>query len=140
MRGAMSGLKATAVMSTVFALHPDATVPPKVITDKLFRAVGLRPVPGAWLPAHFAFGVTLGALRAAIDAPPIAFAFAMPLGPLRAAIHAPPIAFAFSVSAAGYGASLPALGLYPPLARDHRRRAAASVVSHLVFGAALRGR
>src|SRR3954453_14538530 len=120
MRGAMSGLKATAVMSTVFALHPDATVPPKVITDNLFRAVGLRPVPGPWLPAHVAFGITLGALRAAIDAPPIAFAF--------------------SVWAAGYGASLPALGLYPPLTRDHRRRAAASLVSHLVFGAALRGR
>jgi hypothetical protein len=120
MRGAISGLKATAVMSAVFALHPDATVPPKVITDNLFRAVGLHPVPGAWLPAHCAFGMTLGALREALGAPPIAFAL--------------------SVWAAGYGTSLPALGLYPPLTHDHRRRAAASLISHLVFGAALRAR
>src|SRR3954449_2350435 len=120
MRGAISGLKATDVMSTVFALHPDATVPPKVVTDNLFRAVGLRPLPGAWLPAHFAFGMTLGALRARVGAPPIVFAL--------------------SVWAAGYATSLPALGLYPPLTRDHRRRAAASLVSHVVFGAALRGR
>src|SRR4051812_46335361 len=118
MRGAMSGLKATAVMSTVFALHPDATVPPKVVTDNLFRAVGLRPLPGAWLPAHFAFGMTLGALRASVAAPPVAFAL--------------------SVWTAGYATSLPALRLYPSLTRDHKRRAAASLVSHLVFGLALR--
>jgi hypothetical protein len=118
MRGALTGLKATAIMSTVFAVHPDATVPPKVVTDNIFRALGVRAVPGAWLPAHFAFGMTLGALRATLGAPPIAFAF--------------------SVWAAGYASSLPALGLYPTLPRDHRRRAAASLLSHLVFGAALR--
>src|SRR3954447_1810776 len=101
MRGAMSGLKATAVMSTVFALHPDATVPPKVVTDNLFRAVGLRPVPGAWLPAHFALG--------------------MARGPLRGAGGAPRIALAFWVWAATCGTSLRALGLYPPLTRDHKR-------------------
>ena len=117
-RGALSGLKATAVMSSVFVLHPDATVPPKVVTDNVFRALGLRPISGAWLPAHFAFGMTLGALRARVGAPRIAFALA--------------------VWAGGYATSLPALGLYPSLARDHGRRAAASLVSHLVFGAALR--
>jgi hypothetical protein len=88
------------------------------VTDNVFRALGLRPRPGAWLPAHFAFGATLGALRATLGAPPIAFAL--------------------SVWTGGYATSLPTLGLYPALTRDHRRRAAASLVSHLVFGAALR--
>src|SRR4051794_18865903 len=111
MRGAISGLRATAVMSTVFALHPDATVPPKVITDNLFRAVGLRPVPGAWLPALFAFG--------------------MPRGALRASPRAPRIPFALSVGAGCYVPPRRALALSPPLTRDHRRRAAASLVSHL---------
>src|SRR3982750_2459130 len=77
MRGAISGLRATAVMSTGFALHPDATVPPRGTTDNLFRAVGLRPVPGAWLPAHFAFGMTLGAVRASLRAPRITFALSV---------------------------------------------------------------
>ena len=76
-RGAPSGLKATAVMSAVFSLHPDATVPPKVVTDNAFRAIGLRPVPGAWLPAHFAFGLMLGALRERIAAPRLPFALAV---------------------------------------------------------------
>jgi hypothetical protein len=105
-------------MSTVFAVHPDATVPPKVLTDNVFRALGLRPVPGAWLPAHFAFGLVLGAARERIRAPRVPFALA--------------------VWAAAYGTSLPALGLYPPLTRDHRRRAAASLLSHVAFGLALR--
>ncbi len=118
LRGALSGLKATAVMSVLFALHPDATVPPKVVTDNVFRAVGLRPVPGAWLPAHFAFGLTLGAVRARLAAPRIPFAL--------------------TVWAAAYATALPALGLYPPLTRDHRRRAAVSLLAHVVFGAALR--
>jgi hypothetical protein len=117
-RVVLRGLKATALMSTLFVLHPDATVPPKVIADNLFRAVGLRPVRGAWLPAHFAFGVTLEALRR------------------RSAM--PRIPFAVAVWGAGYATSLPALRLYPSLTRDHRRRAAASLLSHLVFGAALR--
>ena len=105
-------------MSTVFSMHPDATVPPKVVTENVFRAIGLRPVPGAWLPAHFAFGLMLGAVRERIAAPRVPFALA--------------------VWAAAYGTSLPALRLYPPLARDHRRRAAASLLSHVVFGLALR--
>ena len=117
-RGALSGLKATAVMSTVFSLHPDATVPPKVVTDNVFRKIGLRPVPGAWLPAHFAFGLMLGAVRERIAAPRVPFALA--------------------VWTAAYATSLPALGLYPRLDRDHRRRAAASLLSHVVFGLALR--
>lgn len=116
--GAVSGVKATAVMSAVFSIHPDATVPPKVVTDNIFRAIGLRPVPGAWLPAHFAFGLTLGAIRARLAAPRVPFALA--------------------VWAAGYAVALPLLGLYPVLTRDHRRRAAASLLSHLVFGATLR--
>lgn len=117
-KGALSGLKATAVMSTVFSLHPDATVPPKVVTDNLFRAIGLRPAPGAWLPAHFCFGLMLGALRERTAAPRVPFALA--------------------VWTCAYATSLPALGLYPPLTRDHRRRAAASLLSHVVFGLALR--
>jgi len=118
MPGALDGLKATAVMSTLFSVHPDATVPPKVVTDNIFRAIGLRPVPAAWLPAHFAFGVALSTVRAR---------FALPRIP-----------FALAVWFAGYATSLPALGLYPPLTRDDRRRAAASLLSHLVFGAVLR--
>ena len=117
-RGALSGAKATAVMSTLFSMHPGAPVPPKVVTDNIFRAVGLRPVPGAWLPAHFAFGMTLGAVRSRFAVPRIPFALA--------------------VWAAGYATSLPALRLYPPLTRDDRRRAAVSLLSHLLFGAALR--
>jgi hypothetical protein len=105
-------------MSTLFALHPDATVPPKVVTDNVFRAIGLQPVAGAWLPAHFAFGLTLGAVRARLGAPRVPFAVA--------------------VWAAGYATSLPALGLYPALTRDNSRRAAASFLSHLAFAAALR--
>jgi hypothetical protein len=116
--GALGGLKATAVMSLVFSIHPDRTVPPKVVTDNVFRAIGLRPVPGAWLPAHFAFGLMLGAIRTRSGAPRIPFALA--------------------VWAAGYASTLPALGLYPWLPRDHRRRAAATLLSHLVFGVALR--
>jgi len=118
MHGALSGLKATALMSAAFAVHPGAPPPPKVITDNAFRKAGLPPIPGAWVPAHLAFGATLGHLRERLGARRIPFGLAVWL--------------------TGYATSLPLLGLYPALTRDHRRRAAASLASHLVFAAALR--
>jgi hypothetical protein len=116
--GARAGFKATVVMSTLFVLHPGADPPPKVVTESLLRTLGLPTVRGAWVPAHLAFGATLGVVR----------------GRMRA----PRVAFALGVWAAGYATTLPALRLYPRLTRDDRRRAFASLASHLVFGASLR--
>jgi hypothetical protein len=117
-RGALSGIKATAVMSTAFAVHPGADPPPKVVTERLLRTAGLRAVPGAWVVAHLAFGATLGVARRTLRIPPVPFALA--------------------VWAAGYATTLPALGLYPALTRDDRRRVFATVASHVLFGVSLR--
>jgi len=61
----------------------------------------------------------------------------MTLG-LYAHVSAPHVSHLPSRCGRRYATALPALRLYPPLTRDNRRRAAASLVSHLVFGALLR--
>jgi hypothetical protein len=73
----------------------------------------------AWLAAHLGFGSALGV--------------AAQLWPRRAAT-----AYGLAVWAASYGVALPALGIYPRPTRDRRVRAAESLLSHLVYGAALR--
>jgi hypothetical protein len=107
-RGALRGIVATVVMTTVYAGRPELPFPPKVVAHNL-------GVP--WWPLHLTIGAGLGALQEALDAPPVAFALV--------------------VWAASYGTTLPALGLYPALAEDDRTRARLGAVAHAVFGAVL---
>jgi hypothetical protein len=116
----------TVPMLLRWALQRDVPPPPQVVAENVQRRLGLRPERyprplrhAAWLAAHLGFGSTLGV--------------AAQLWPLRAATT-----YGLAVWAANYGAALPALGIYPWPTRDRRARAAESLLSHLVFAAALR--
>jgi hypothetical protein len=133
--GAVRGAAATTVMTLPllarWALRPAEPPPPMVVAENLQRKVGLEPrrYPrlvrhAAWATAHLGFGCTLGA--------------AAQLWPRRASTPATAQAFALSVWSATYGTVLPVAGLYPALTRDNRLRAATSLLSHIVYGAALR--
>jgi len=125
----VDGAAATAVMTAPmlarWAVQRDVPPPPQVVAENVQRLLGLRPERypralrhAAWLAAHLGFGSALGV--------------AAQLWPRRATT-----AYGLAVWTANYGVALPALGIYPPPTRDRRARAAESLLSHLVYGAAL---
>ena len=127
-QGAARGAAATAVMTVPmlarWAVQRDVPPPPQVVAENVQRLLGLCPERyprllrhAAWLTAHLGFGSTLGV--------------AAQLWPRRTT-------YGIAVWAANYGLALPALDIYPSPTRDRRARALESVLSHLVYGAALR--
>jgi hypothetical protein len=104
-------------------LQRDRPPPPKVITEAAFSKLGidsdLQPAPfreALWATAHLTFGVLL----------------ALPRTPHR------PVIFGVGIWLVNYGFVGPALGVYPRLTDDHRARTLENVLSHVVYGIALR--
>jgi hypothetical protein len=123
------GVRATALMSTSFLLHPRLRPPPQAVAYNAARAVGISPEGLPWLArnaywvgAHLAFGVTLTAARQLLPVP------------------RSDVAFGLAVWLANYGVALPAARIYPAPRRDHALRVAAGVIAHVIFGASLRSR
>jgi hypothetical protein len=123
------GVRATALMSTSFLLHPQLPPPPQRVVYNVARAVGVAPerLPWLvrntyWLAAHFAFGTNLAVARQALPA------------------RTSGVAYGLAVWLATYGSALPAAGIYPAPGRDDDLRAAAGVLAHAIFGACLRER
>jgi hypothetical protein len=123
------GVRATALMSTSFLLHPRLHPPPQAVAYNVARAVGIAPerLPWLvrntyWIAAHFAFGTSLAAARQLLPAP-------------RSGV-----VYGLSVWLLTYGAALPAARIYPAPRRDHALRVASGVIAHAIFGASLRRR
>jgi hypothetical protein len=121
------GIRATALMSASFVLHPRLAPPPKVVACSAARRLGIspeqlpRPLAEAyWIAAHVGFGISLAVARRLLPA------------------GTGGIPYGTGVWLANYVIALPALRLYPTPARDNSRRAAASFAAHLIFGAVLR--
>jgi hypothetical protein len=135
LRGALAGLAATAAMSAVMFAARKAGVmgkmPPERITEAGLHTLGIRTSERAENMvsslAHMGYGAGGGALFAAIDgdrrlpAP----------GPIAGAI------FGFAAWVVSYAGWIPAFGIMPPPQRDRRRRPAAMILAHLVYGSML---
>jgi uncharacterized membrane protein YhhN len=105
-----------------WAMQPDRPPAPKVITETVLSKVGFdperQPAPlreATWAAAHLAFGGLL----------------ALSCRPQR------PLMFGAGIWLLNYGLALPALGLYPRPNDDHIVRGLETLLSHVVYGAAL---
>jgi hypothetical protein len=133
-QGAAAGVLATAAMSGVMLAARRAglmrKMPPERITEKLLDALGLgrseREENAAATAAHFGFGAAAGAPFALVR-PPVVRRHPVLSGLLYGTL----------VWAASYGGWIPALGILPPPERDRKRRQAAMVAAHLVYGGVL---
>jgi hypothetical protein len=121
-----AGVRATALMSTSFLLHPRLRPPPQMVAYNAARAVGVVPehLPwlvrnGYWVAAHFGFGTTLAAARQLVPTPRSGLAYGL------------------WIWIATYGAALPAARVYPSPKRDHPIRVVAGLVGHAIFGSCL---
>ncbi|GAC1321164.1 MAG: hypothetical protein NVS2B16_05250 [Chloroflexota bacterium] len=137
-RGSVHGIVATVAMSAVLALGKVlgilGTPPPKRITARATRKLGLEPrsVPdpvftAGWLAAHFAYGAGCGVL----------FLFGRRLWPQSTAMAGP--SFGLLVWGISYFGLLPGLGLHPAPEQDPTSRSAVMVAAHVVYGSALAG-
>lgn len=120
------GVRATALMSASFLLHPHLRPPPQIVAYNAARAVGVEPerlswsVRNAyWVAAHLAFGTTLTAARQLLPKPQS------------------DVVYGLSIWLANYGIALPVTRLYPAPARDKALRVAGGVIAHAVFGVCL---
>ena len=133
--GAVAGLAASVPMTLVFLAGRAAGLlripPPAQIAAAAAAEAGARDAPdgpgfdAAWLGLHLAFGAAAGALFAAVRPA------------LPRASGAAGLAYGAAVWVAAYGGVMPALGLYPPVARDRPARAAVTAAAHATYGWAL---
>lgn len=138
--GALSGLAATAPMTLAMEAmhrhlprHQRYHLPPRLITTRLLRRIGVHPhldLPKAQrheltVAAHYLYGALAGAIYA----------------PLARKIPGHPalkgISFGLMVWSASYLGLLPMLNILPPATQQPARRNALMIVAHLVWGAAL---
>jgi hypothetical protein len=126
----LSGLAATGAMSVVFGFAQLAGAmdrePPRLIVDTLFGALPERtrgPVAGIM---HLCYGAVGGAAYAAMTRPDHR-------GALTGSL------FGLGIWASSYEGWVPAAGVMPPAHRDRPARAAALLLGHVVYGAALGG-
>ena len=130
-RGAAATVAMSAPLAARWLARPGEAPPPMAVAENVQRTLGLEPKRyprplrhAAWLAAHLAFGSVIGA--------------AAERWPGRAATATSAYAFGLFVWTANYAIGLPSLRLYPSPLRDVRGRAAASLLSHLVYAGALR--
>lgn len=136
--GALAGLIATVPMSLAMDLlrrrlppRERYRLPPRQITDRLLRRVGLHQTTGEddrqWLTlaTHFGYGAAVGAVYAAAPA----------RAPVPRAISGP--IFGLVVWAASYMAWLPLVGLFHPATDEPAGRNWLMIGAHLVWGGAL---
>jgi hypothetical protein len=130
--GAVAGLRATAVMSVVFAVgHAVGLIgrlPPRIIVDTISPQLDVESSKGVAVVAHLGYGAGAGAIYTAVT-------------PRPSRNIGSGILFGLAVWAAGYEGWLPFLGILPRAHRDKRGRALVILAAHVVYGAALgRGR
>lgn len=135
LRGALSGLGATVVMTVVLALGRlvgTMVVPPPVqITASASHQAGVPTAESPrgfnlnWLAAHLGFGALLGVLYS-LGRP------SMPRPPALAGL-----AFGAAVYLVNYVGVLPALDLYPSPRQDRPGRAVTMPLAHAAFGLTL---
>ena len=134
-RGAIAGLLATGLMTTVIAggraLGLLRTPPPAQITANLAERVGVEPERDhagfqfVWLAAHAGYGVACGAGYAAVR----------PLLPRSTTLAG--LIYGGVVWGASYIGLMPAFELYPPPEDDRKSRLGVMVLAHAVFGLSL---
>ena len=133
--GALSGVAATAAM-TVFTVGAQrlgllGSHPPRVITGRMLRRLGIHPPAaveeGLALGAHVAFGAGGGALFAWVDG-------ALPRKWPTFAVGA---AYGLAIWATSYEGWIPALRAMPPAHRDRPFRPTTMFLGHVIYGAAL---
>jgi hypothetical protein len=133
--GLAAGFVATAAMSSLMLAARRVglmgKLPPEKITDKALKAVGLRTskrtAKGLSMTAHFAYGMTSGALFAGVIRGKV----------LRNHPVVEALAFTALVYVASYVGWIPALGIMPPPQRDRPGRPASMWLAHLVYGTVL---
>jgi uncharacterized membrane protein YagU involved in acid resistance len=138
--GAAAGLLATVPMTAAMKLaqhalppHQRHPLPPRRITLRALRKVGLRPHihlneaqrRGLTLAAHFGYGTGAGAL----------FGLFAPRN-TREAVSAG-VGYGLLVWAASYLGLMPALDLHPSATRESPGRNAMMIAAHVAWGAAL---
>lgn len=141
--GAASGAIATVVMSAwMLGLQRSGLLgrmPPRLITDRMLSAVGVKRKLSrgersvAAVAAHFAFGATQGALYTVLLV--LARRGHSEALSKASATHAVP--FALLVWAISYAGWVPAFGIMRPPKRDRPGRPTSMLLSHVVFGLAL---
>lgn len=137
--GAIAGAAATVPMTLTMLwlnrkipLHIREPLPPKQITVKVFKELGLEEAVDerterdiVSLVNHFAYGTATGAIYA----------------PLASAIDAPPVVkgvtFGLAVWALSYLGWLPALGILPSATEERGERNAVMIAAHVVWGGVL---
>ena len=135
-RGVFSGILANVAMSLVLvvgkALGLLGTPPPKTITARMSRKMGIRPertprlaFNAGWLAAHLGYGAGCG----------VVYVTARSLLPRSNALSG--LLYGLAVWAVSYLGLLSKLGLYPPADRDSPSRQVVMVAAHLVFGSTL---
>lgn len=135
MRGALDGFLATLPMTAAMfgaqQLGLLGEVPPRKITKALAHRLGARPssTTTSALAAlnHLAFGAGCGAL------------YGMVAPRTRVATGAlPGIGYGLGVWLASYQGWVPAVGIMPPVSRDHRLgRPSTMAIAHVIFGSVL---
>ncbi|CAN5725232.1 hypothetical protein BH23GEM3_BH23GEM3_25740 [soil metagenome] len=135
LHGAAAGTVATLPMSVVMLAAQAAGLmgkePPKLVAEKAFEAVGVRPSETvdnvATSVAHLGFGFVAGALfgllrhRVELPLPPVAQG----------------IAYGLLVYTVSYEGWIPALHIMPWPRNDRPGRQPSMVAAHIVFGAVL---
>ena len=135
--GAVAGLAGTTVMTGAMLLTKRAgMVPgelePVEIAENFEEGIGVRdrlPEPAfeaSWTVLHFGYG-TLSGVAYAVAHESVS-------GPERPLLMG--LTFGLSLWAFGYCVWLPVCGLYPPPTRVPKRKAAANILAHAVYGMA----
>ncbi len=136
-RGVITGLVGTTVMSIAFPVTKKAgMVPgklePKEIAENFEEKFGVRdylPKPvfeASWVMLHFGYGTISGVAYALAQRTVSDLERSALIGPL----------FGILLWAFGYCGWLPLLGLYPPPAHVPKRKVAANILAHVVYGTA----
>jgi hypothetical protein len=133
--GGIAGIIATEAMTAAAAemfrrlpAHERYPLPPREITDRMFRSLG-KPMPAdsgrvaATLANHFMFGAGAGALYYLL--------------PVRQRTPISGVAYAWLVWAASYFGWVPAFKFLAPASRHPLRRNGLMIAAHVVWGVAL---
>ncbi len=137
-RGAVAGFLGTTVMTGAMLLTKKAgMVPgklePKEIAENFEEKLGVRDYlpefafEASWVMLHFGYGTQSG----------VAYTLAQKMTPdLERPVPVGPL-FGVLLWAFGYCVWLPVCGLYPPPTRVPKRKVAANILTHVVYGTAV---
>jgi hypothetical protein len=131
-RGTISGVLATALMSTVFSAADHSGLfgrkPPRIIIDHFLPFLQDKTADRVALLSHLGYGVAGGVVYAALP---------LPAGMSWAVRAGRGLVFGLCVWAASYEGWLPIAGVLPPAHRDKPGRAFSIIAAHIVYGITL---